>query len=963
MKEKEKRLLDSKKIQNGFIYKILLIINIATLIICTFFANSKSVFSNSEKQNTIPSVEEILRDYDSTKGKNQNKHFLKVVANYYDIEQLKSIVNENKDFFDKITYDDLENNWGTLKASLKNLVTDEQKETSKYNILLGYLAIMQKANELIYTTTEPILEPENSTNRFLDEARSVKLRMEYLTLMYYTTEDTKYAERAWTEIDNACNWNNKWQSTEFLDTSEMVYAISMGYDGFYNYLTEKQREKIETTLINNGLVLYCKTINSQNFNDKTNNWNQVCNGGIGVAAISLLDKDLKIYLDDNYNITLLGNKEVESGYIDDEYIKQIIKSENLIQEDGKKYITLKNFCGAIIKKNLEQLPLALNDFYAEGSYPEGPVYYSYGMSYFMFYLSTLKNATGSVYNLLNTDINLNNIVLYPIYASNNSNIKFNYADSASKTNTSANITWIANECAKIANNNDADSTKALYCWKKKFETSGFNYYSLIWYEPQYDVSENEIDYEAILNRYIYHNKEIDIESIGNAVFRTNYNDKNSIYVGLKGQSNADKHSHLDLGSFVFDALGRRWIEDFGAQSYTTNYFSLTYWRWQYYRARAEGHSTIVINPKVENTKSYISDGIAYNFVEADQYIYGKAVFTKFESQDNASIAVVDLADAYNKNSNNQKTSSTNKNTVYRGIKLLESKKYMILQDEVYLEKESDYYSFFNVSSDIKSIDIYNTEEDYEANKSSENGNIVVLTDSSNQKLKLKLICTNENAKFEKMKKVALNSFLNEANNKFDYTANYGQTFNEKDKLVIHVENAKDLTMSIAFIPLYNGKVTFDFSEKNITSLNNWYIPQKPTITAITENGDGINNSNKTFKKVQVKLTANKENETLKYSLDGGATWEKYTNQLSFSDAGLYTILAKSEDKTGTESNLAEISFEILEETVTEKLTSTQYTVDEEQKILTDVELETTVDIFKTKISGVTNYTIKDKNGK
>ena len=139
MKEKEKRLLDSKKIQNGFIYKILLIINIATLIICTFFANSKSVFSNSEKQNTIPSVEEILRDYDSTKGKNQNKHFLKVVANYYDIEQLKSIVNENKDFFDKITYDDLENNWGTLKASLKNLVTDEQKETSKYNILLGLI--------------------------------------------------------------------------------------------------------------------------------------------------------------------------------------------------------------------------------------------------------------------------------------------------------------------------------------------------------------------------------------------------------------------------------------------------------------------------------------------------------------------------------------------------------------------------------------------------------------------------------------------------------------------------------------------------------------------------------------------------------------------------------------------------------------------------------------------------------
>ena len=53
----------------------------------------------------------------------------------------------------------------------------------------------------------------------------------------------------------------------------------------------------------------------------------------------------------------------------------------------------------------------------------------------------------------------------------------------------------------------------------------------------------------------------------------------------------------------------------------------------------------------------------------------------------------------------------------------------------------------------------------------------------------------------------------------------------------------------------------------------------------------------------------------------------------------------------------------IEDEYVEKLTSTKYTVDEEQKIITDVELETTVDTFKTKISGVTNYTIKDKNGK
>ncbi len=55
------------------------------------------------------------------------------------------------------------------------------------------------------------------------------------------------------------------------------------------------------------------------------------------------------------------------------------------------------------------------------------------------------------------------------------------------------------------------------------------------------------------------------------------------------------HNHLDLGSFVLDALGQRWAVDLGADDYNLpGYFGGQ--RYTYYRLRAEGHNTLVLNP-------------------------------------------------------------------------------------------------------------------------------------------------------------------------------------------------------------------------------------------------------------------------------------------------------------------------------------------------------------------------------
>jgi hypothetical protein len=43
-----------------------------------------------------------------------------------------------------------------------------------------------------------------------------------------------------------------------------------------------------------------------------------------------------------------------------------------------------------------------------------------------------------------------------------------------------------------------------------------------------------------------------------SMMRSDWLDPNASFVGFKAGDNAANHSHLDIGSFVYDALGIRW---------------------------------------------------------------------------------------------------------------------------------------------------------------------------------------------------------------------------------------------------------------------------------------------------------------------------------------------------------------------------------------------------------------------
>jgi hypothetical protein len=85
-------------------------------------------------------------------------------------------------------------------------------------------------------------------------------------------------------------------------------------------------------------------------------------------------------------------------------------------------------------------------------------------------------------------------------------------------------------------------------------------------------------------------------------FRSAWEDPQALWVAWKGGDNAANHSHLDIGSFVMDALGERWALDLGSDDYNMpGYFGNK--RWTYYRLKTESHNTLLINNENQSPRA------------------------------------------------------------------------------------------------------------------------------------------------------------------------------------------------------------------------------------------------------------------------------------------------------------------------------------------------------------------------
>jgi len=230
---------------------------------------------------------------------------------------------------------------------------------------------------------------------------------------------------------------------------------------------------------------------------------------------------------------------------------------------------------SIVDHAVRTLPLSMDRYEPEGGYDEGPGYWNYGTTYNAFAIATLESALGHSFGL-GDRAGFAATAMYPIQLTGPTNEVFNFADSKQSPLNSPTLFYLAKRyhlpgCARYAaEHNDGAAL------------------DLLWYDPA--LLKDDATPLPLAALY---------EKVGVASLRSAWDDPNAMFLAVKAGPMPTGHGQLDLGSFIYEHRGVRWFIDLGADDYNLpGYFDqgTRGKRWQYYRNRAEGHNTLVINP-------------------------------------------------------------------------------------------------------------------------------------------------------------------------------------------------------------------------------------------------------------------------------------------------------------------------------------------------------------------------------
>lgn len=126
--------------------------------------------------------------------------------------------------------------------------------------------------------------------------------------------------------------------------------------------------------------------------------------------------------------------------------------------------------------------------------------------------------------------------------------------------------------------------------------------------------------------------------IDTATMRSSFSDT-PVYAGLHAGNNTANHGNLDTGTFLLDAGGVRWFVELGPDNYgLPGYFGggANGQRWKYYRMRAEGQNTLVINPDDDPDQIVNSDSPIVDFVSKPRGAYAVTDMTSAYADDASS---------------------------------------------------------------------------------------------------------------------------------------------------------------------------------------------------------------------------------------------------------------------------------------------------------------------------------------
>ena len=546
----------------------------------------------------------------------------------------------------------------------------------------------------------------SDNRRLLNTSRDVMNKIMSWATLYKLTDDSDYAERVWQEVEAVCNFIDpltgakSWHPEHFLDTAEIMYPFAIAYDWLYDYLTEERRRTMEDAVMEMGYgaamgfggvadwwrdpANYKNAVETLDYNgfkyntpypysglEKdystyyysapwTNNWNGVCNGGMTAMCLAFANV----------------NEQFR------EYSEHILSCIYYTVQPG------------------------LTEGYApDGGYPESPGYWAYGTTYLAIMFSCMQSACGTDFGFTNAPGFSESFYFITYMAATSSNASWNYHDSGTGLDTTIYM-WYAGY--------SGDKNIATMRKQTLDSNSSITIWDIIFYDPD---GFNESTVTLDLDAYYY--------GIDTVTFRSSWA-KDALFCGIHGGANSAPHGNLDIGNFIVELEGVRFICDLGSDDYnltgfgsnSVKYFTNPYRYW-FYRERAEGQNTLVIDPARVNT-NLTGSGDANQGKNFDQLLSADAQILDFESGISGAYAVVDMGCAY----------TETKDGSIRGMLVTDNRSVVIVQDEIKFNKNlHELYSFMHLNSNAK-VEILNGGKSAKVTYKSKTMLVTLVTDGS-----------------------------------------------------------------------------------------------------------------------------------------------------------------------------------------------------------------------------------------
>lgn len=389
-----------------------------------------------------------------------------------------------------------------------------------------------------------------SKKRLLHVSREALTRIFFCSYAYRFTGDSKYLIHAEKDLRTVCGFQDWNADKHFLDAGEMAAAVAIGYDWLYNSLSDETKKMAERAFEDFAVYPARKKEGGARFYRMTNNWNQVCNAGLVCGCLAMYE-----------NFPKLADE--------------------------------------LIMLSVESNQKAMNEMYPpDGNYPEGPGYWAYGSTFEALMISALASCVGTDFGLSDTK-GFSKTGEYVLYSYGATGRLYNYSDCGEGSVPSI----------------------ALWYFADRFRSPSLLFNELrMMKEGKYMRMGEESRLLPLMMAFARNIPEGGVKAPDGVfsghgttpvvMFHTDWTFSGSDkYLGVKGGGAGAPHSHMDAGSFVFDAEGVRWAKELPNPAYSSMEVAMgilggSLWkmdssslRWRAFAYNNRQHSTLTINGK------------------------------------------------------------------------------------------------------------------------------------------------------------------------------------------------------------------------------------------------------------------------------------------------------------------------------------------------------------------------------